>query len=29
MGTAAPLEFTVDPGAPAIELVIGYDTGIR
>ncbi|MDQ5839580.1 MAG: carboxypeptidase-like regulatory domain-containing protein [Chloroflexota bacterium] len=29
MGTAAPVEFTVDPGAPALDLVIGYDTGIR
>ena len=29
MGTAAPVEFTVEPGAPALDLVIGYDTGIR
>jgi len=29
MGTAAPAEFTVEPGAPTLELVIGYDTGIR
>jgi hypothetical protein len=29
MGTAAPVEFTVEPGALALDLVIGYDTGIR
>ena len=29
MGTAEPVEFTVEPGAPALDLVIGYDTGIR
>jgi hypothetical protein len=29
MGTAAPVEFTVEPGAPALDLAIGYDTGIR
>jgi hypothetical protein len=29
MGTAAPVEFTVEPGAPVLALVIGYDTGIR
>jgi hypothetical protein len=29
MGTAAPVEFAVEPGAPALDLVIGYDTGIR
>jgi hypothetical protein len=29
MGTAAPVEFTVEPGAQALDLVIGYDTGIR
>ena len=29
MGTAAPVEFTVEPGARALDLVIGYDTGIR
>lgn len=29
MGTAEPVEFSVEPGAPALDLVIGYDTGIR
>jgi len=29
MDTAAPVEFTVQPGAQALDLVIGYDTGIR
>jgi hypothetical protein len=29
MGTAEPVEFTVEPGARALDLVIGYDTGIR
>jgi len=29
MGTAEPVEFSVQPGAPALNLVIGYDTGMR
>jgi len=29
MGTAAPIEFTVEPGAPALDLLVAYDTGIR
>jgi len=29
MGTAAPIEFSVEPGTPAVYLLVGYDTGIR
>jgi hypothetical protein len=29
MGTAAPIEFWVELGGPAADLVVSYDTGIR
>jgi len=29
MGTATPIEFRVEPGAPALDLLVAYDTGIR
>jgi hypothetical protein len=29
MGTAAPIEFSVELGGPTAELVVSYDTGIR
>lgn len=29
MGTADPMEFTVELGVPALDLLVGYDTGIR
>ena len=29
MGTAAPVEFSVELGTPPLDLVVGYDTGIR
>lgn len=29
MGTAAPIEFSVELGGPSAELLVSYDTGIR
>ncbi|MGH2462514.1 MAG: MSCRAMM family protein [Candidatus Limnocylindria bacterium] len=29
MGTPEPIEFSVEPGIPSSELLVGYDTGIR
>jgi hypothetical protein len=29
MGTAAPIEFSVELGMPTVELLVSYDTGIR